>query len=84
MKTNWKPIAVLSFCLVCTALLALYCRAEWLSTRRDLDRQRDLTAAALVSRDFWKGKHDSLQLRKPLTPRQQALVVKYEAAQKKK
>ena len=82
-KNVWFASGLL-LALALTASAALYCRAEWLETRRKLDRQRDLTEAAEISRAFWKRKFEVATSRRPLTARQKALLAKYEAAQAKK
>jgi hypothetical protein len=69
--------------LAVEAGLALYCRAEWLDARRQLDSMTLRADMEQESGLYWKRKYELLRQRKPLTARQEKLLQKYEAAQGK-
>ena len=61
-KGKGACIAIFVLMLLCAglAILALYCRAEWLDAEREFDRQRERRVDAEISRDMWKHKYELL------------------------
>ena len=55
---RWRAAAITFLLLFgLAATTALYCRAEWLATARDRNKQCDIAYAAEISADYWFRKY---------------------------
>lgn len=76
-KASFIPLVGVLLCIA-LACTSLYCRAEWLDTRQQLDAALLRADMNEESRNYWKRKYESSK--KKLTPRQERLLRKYDAA----